>query len=147
MLCSRRRSHAQFSFHKLIAMTVVLHLEQLLGGHGFGKGCAHIIFGVTRSMPAGCPRSGYKYSSTFLTISRIWNGRPLTFEKGIAGTMYLARIIVHSCPRFISGIITVSNPARTSPRFFGNGFRCRRCALETDLPSPCIFSTAEVIDP
>ena len=29
-------------------------------------------------------------SSTFLTISRIWNGRPLTFEKGTASISYSA---------------------------------------------------------
>src|ERR1700730_18583780 len=89
----------------------------------------------------------HRYSSTFLTISRIWNARPLTFEKGTALTRNFARIMVHSWPRFISGMITVSKPERTSPRFLGKGFRWRRCALETDLPSFCIFSTAEVIEP
>src|SRR5215213_5063641 len=89
----------------------------------------------------------HKYSSTFLTISRIWNGRPLTFENGTASTRYFARIIVQSWPRFISGTITVSKPARTSPRFRGNGFRCRRCADDTLFPSFCIFSTAELIEP
>src|SRR5215212_10109943 len=89
----------------------------------------------------------HKYSSTFLTISRIWNGRPLTFENGTASTRYFARIIVQSWPRFISGTITVSKPARTSPRFRGKGFRCRRCADDTLFPSLCIFSTAELIEP
>src|SRR6185295_14770520 len=84
----------------------------------------------------------YKYSSTLRTISRIWNGRPFTFEKAIASTKYFARTIVQSWPRFISGIITVSNPASTSPRFFGKGFRYFRCAAETLLPSACSFSTA-----
>src|SRR6185369_8797126 len=65
----------------------------------------------------------YKYSSTFLIISRIWNGRPLTFENATASIKYFARIIVQSWPRFISGMITVSKPDRTSPRFLGNGFR------------------------
>ncbi len=41
-------------------------------------------------------RGAYKYSSAFLTISRIWNGRPFTFENGIASIKYFARIIVHS---------------------------------------------------
>src|SRR6185503_14752471 len=89
----------------------------------------------------------HKYSSTFLTISRIWNGRPLTFEKGTASTKYFARIIVQSWPRFISGTITVSKLDSTSPRFRGNGFRCRKCAAETLFPSRCIFSTADVIEP
>src|SRR6266513_1991435 len=89
----------------------------------------------------------HKYSSTLRTISRIWNGRPFTFEKGTASTKYFARIIVANWPRFISGIITVSNPARTAPRFFGKGLRWRRCAAETLFPSPCNRSTAELIDP
>src|ERR1051325_6470980 len=38
----------------------------------------------------------HRYSSTFLTISRIWNGRPLTFEKATASIKYRARIIVQS---------------------------------------------------
>jgi hypothetical protein len=41
----------------------------------------------------------YKYSSTFRTISLIWNGRPFTFENGTASTRYFARIIVHELPQ------------------------------------------------
>src|SRR5436189_6078814 len=99
MLITSGRQLDKFSFHKFIAKSVVRHRQQLVGSHRLGKGSAH------------------KYSSTFPTISRIWKGRPFTFEKGTASIKYYARIIVHSWPSLISGMITVSECARTSPRY------------------------------
>src|SRR6185436_12919260 len=81
---SWRWGHLKFSFHELVRHSVVRHRQQLVGVHRLGECCAH------------------KYSSTFLTISRIWKGRPLTLEKATASTKYFARIIVQSWPRFIS---------------------------------------------
>src|SRR5205814_691079 len=78
MFFSRRRGHAKFSFHEFISIAVGGHIEQLIGGHRFCKNRAH------------------RYYSTFPTISRIWNGRHLTFEKGTALISKRARIIVQS---------------------------------------------------
>ena len=76
----------QFSFHKFVAKAVIRHCQQLVGGHGLCKYSAHIL--LASRFDKHCGRDSrvpsHKYSSTFLIISRIWNGRPFTFENGIA---------------------------------------------------------------
>src|ERR671926_342227 len=79
-----------------------------------------------------CTMIRSKYLVDAVAFSKV-KGRPFTFEKATASTRYLARIIVQSWPRFISGTTTRSKPRSTSPRFEGNGLRWRRCALDTDF--------------
>src|SRR5213593_3762182 len=55
-----------------------------------------IALSLSVDLSNGTRFSAHKYSSTFRTISRIWNGRPFTLEKGTASIRYRARIIVHS---------------------------------------------------
>ena len=75
------------------------------------------------------------------------NGSPRTWVTLIASTRYFARIRVASCPRFISGMTTLSYCLRTSPRSFGNGLMCRRCACATSRPSARTIRQAAPIGP
>ena len=51
------------------------------------------------------------------------NGSASTLLNPVAGTRYFDRITFISCPRLISGTRTCLNRYKTSPRFFGKGFK------------------------
>src|SRR5699024_5162662 len=74
-------------------------------------------------------------------------GRPRTEVWDVTSTRYFARSSMASWPRFISGTMTFSYRARTSPVFSGKGLRWRRWACATDFPAARSRRTAARLGP